>query len=333
MNRPTITDVAQLAGVSKGTVSRVLNSNPKVSQRARSAVEEAIAQTGYRTNAHARSLATGRTNAVALLIAAAHEQLFTDPTFAEMIAGVQEGLVDTDLNLVILMGGHEAEDRRTVSYIEAGHVDGLLHLNPYLSDPMIEGLADTALPLVLCGPRPPLPLPLNQWMVTIDDVGGVRLALDHLADRGARTIAAISGNPRGVSAQIRHETYRDWLGDLYDPQLVESGDYGYESGRLAMQRLLQRRPEIDAVFCASDRMAAGALQAASRLGRRVPADLMVIGFDDHQLSTQTDPPLTTVRQPIRQVGRTAVAALLTALAGDRPHDTIFPTELVIRGST
>lgn len=333
MARPTINDVAQLAGVSKGTVSRVLNSHPRVSEQARRAVERAIVETGYRTNAHARSLATGRAHAIAVLIAAARDQLFSDPTFAELIEGVHEGMIDTDLSLVILMGGTEPEDRRTVSYIRDGHVDGLIHLNPYVDDPITEGLSSSPLPMVLCGPPPPLALPRKHWVVSIDDAGGVRMAMDHLAQRGARTIATIAGDPRGVSAGIRLDAYRGWLGSAYDPDLVEPGDYGFESGRVALERLLERRPDIDAVLCASDRMAAGALETARRLGRRVPDDLLVMGFDDHRLAASTDPPLTTIRQPIRDIGRTAVNVLMAALAGETPSDQILPTELIVRKST
>lgn len=333
MSRPTINDIATLAGVSKGTVSRVLNGHPRVSERSREAVWRAVAQTGYRANVHARSLATGRNNAIALLIAAASDQLFSDPTFAQLIEGVRDGLRDTDLSLVILMGGSETEDQRTVSYIMAGHVDGLIHLNPFLDDPITAGLSGSALPLVLCGPRPPIPLPRRNWMVTMDDAGGVRQALDHLASRGAHTIAMIGGDPRGVSAGIRFQAYRDWLGAGFDADLFEPGDYGPGSGQVAFGHILDRRSDIDAVFCASDRMALGALEAAYRRGRHVPGDLLVMGFDDHRTAALADPPLSTIHQPIRDIGRTAVSTLLAAIAGETPSDKVFPTELVVRSST
>lgn len=333
MSRPTINDVARLAEVSKGTVSRVLNNHPRVSPQARLAVKKAIAETGYRTNAQARSLALGRTNAIALLIAAGRDQLFNDPTFSELIAGIYDGLVDSTMNLVLLIGGSPVEDNRTVSYIRDGHVDGLIHLNPFIDDPITEGLSSSPLPMVLCGPRPPLMLPRNNWMVTIDDAGGVRQAMDHLGSCGVHTIAMIGGDPRGVSAGVRLGVYRDWLGSAYDPELVEHGDYGPESGQLAMDRLLERRPDIDAVFCASDRMAAGALEAARQRGRRVPEDLLVMGFDDHEVAALADPPLSTIRQPIREVGRAAISTLLGALADEPQSDKVFPTELVVREST
>ena len=334
MSRTTINDIAALAGVSKGTVSRVLNGHPRVSERSQEAVWQAVTQTGYRANVHARSLATGRNNAIALLIAAASDQLFNDPTFAELIEGVRDGLLDSDLSLVILMGGSETEDYRTVSYIKAGHVDGIIHLNPYLDDPIIPELADSVLPVVLCGPRPDLPqLPRNLSWVSADDQGGTLQALEHLAQRGARTIATIAGEPRGVAAALRLATYREWLGERYSPDLVAHGDNPTASGEQAMALLLDRRPDIDAVFCASDRMALGALRVAAQRGRRVSEDLMIVGFDDHPMAAASEPALTTVRQPIRAIGRGAVEMLISALRGERPAEQIYPTELIIREST
>lgn len=333
MTRPTINDVARVSGVSKGTVSRVLNNHPKVSQGAREAVQAAIEQLGYQANVHARSLATGRNDAIALIIADARDQLFRDPTFFELIEGIRDGLTNTPINLVLLMGGTIAEDRRTVSYINSGHVDGLIHLNPYIDDPITEGLAGSPLPIVMCGPRPSLVLPNRNWMVTIEDAKGVRLALDHLASRGAKTIAMVGGYPRGVSAGVRKQAYQEWMGASYSEDLYEPGDYSSDSGQAAFELLLDRRPDIDAVFCASDRMARGAMETARIKGRRIPEDLLIIGFDDHEVAETTDPPLSTIHQPIRQVGQTAIATLLAALSGASPQDKVFPTTLVVRSST
>lgn len=143
----------------------------------------------------------------------------------------------------------------------------------------------------------------------------------------------VGGQPRGVSAAIRRETYREWLGEGYDPELFEPGDYSSESGREAFHRLLGRRPDIDAVFCASDRMARGAIEAARERGLAVPHDLLVMGFDNQRLAETTSPRLSTIHQPIRQVGRTAIATLLAALSGASPADTVLPTTLVVRDST
>ena len=333
MTRPTMADVARVAGVSKGTVSRVLNHHPKVSDAARQEVLAAIELLGYRRNVHARSLATGWNDAIALIVADARDQLFRDPTFFVLIEGVRDGLAGTEANLVLLMGGTDVEDRRTVAYVHAGHVDGLIHLNPYVDDPITEGLADSPLPMVFCGPRPPHALPSANWMVTIQDREGVLQALDHLADQGARKIAMIGGHPRGASASVRHDAYRAWLGEDYDAELYEPGDYSSESGRQAFERLFDRRPDLDAVFCASDRMAKGAMEAARNRGLTVPDDLLVMGFDDQRLAATTTPQLSTIHQPIRQVGRTAVATLMAALSGASPSDTVFPTSLVVRDSS
>jgi len=332
VSRPTISDIARLSGVSKGTVSRVLNDSPRVSAEARAAVMEAIQRADYQINAHARSLSTGRNNAIALLVVAAQHQLFSDPTFVELIEGVRDGLSGTELSLVMLMGGSEAEDRRTVSYIGAGHVDGLIHLNPLLDDPITKGITNSPLPLVLCGPRPPHPLPRLSWTVAVDDAGGTIQALNHLAAKGAEHIAMIGGDPRAVGARARVDAYRSWQGERFDAALVEHGDFGYESGRVSLDKLLDRCPQMDAVFCASDRMAMGALEAARRRGRRVPGDLLVVGFDDQQVAATADPPLTTVSQPIREIGQEAAAVLMAAMTGQTPSDRLFSTRLIVRES-
>ena len=249
------------------------------------------------------------------------------------IRALRDGLAGTDLSLVMLMGGTEAEDRRTVSYIGAGHVDGLIHLNPYLDDPVTLGLAASQLPLVLCGARPPHQLPARNWSVTVDDAGGTVQAMNHLAERGAKRIALVGGEPRAMGAAARAQAYLSWHGAGFEPTLVEHGDFGYESGRTATERLLAREPGIDAIFAASDRMALGAIEAARGIGRRVPEDLLVIGFDDQRSAATSDPPLSTIRQPIRAIGRAAVGALLAALADQTPSDLTFPTELVVRSST
>lgn len=323
--------MAQAAGVSKGTVSRVLNNSPRVSPAARQAVERAIAATGYRTNAHARSLATGRAGAIALLVARPGNQVFSDPTFAKLIAGVQEGMTDSHLGMVMLLGGTKAEDSRTLSYLMAGHVDGLIHLNPISGDPILEGLCNNSLPMVLCG-EPPAASPPRSWIVTIDDAAGIRQALQHLEYRGAQRTGFIAGPDELTSAQLRLEAFHTWQGDGFDPSLVAYGDFGTESGYEAARKLLCRDSSIDALLCASDRMAVGALKAAKEVGRHVPHDLLVVGFDGHTIGERCHPTLTTVAQPFQQVGRLAVETLLAGIHGDDPADIVLPTELVVRES-
>ena len=174
--------------------------------------------------------------------------------------------------------------------------------------------------------------PLYLW-VTVDDAGGTVQAMNHLAERGAKRIALVGGEPRAMGAAARAQAYLSWHGAGFEPTLVEHGDFGYESGRTATERLLAREPGIDAIFAASDRMALGAIEAARGIGRRVPEDLLVIGFDDQRSAATSDPPLSTIRQPIRAIGRAAVGALLAALADQTPSDLTFPTELVVRSST
>ena len=182
----------------------------------------------------------------------------------------------------------------------------------------------------------------GRWRLT---VGALLIAvLVVLVDQGTKAwaeaalseherIALVGGEPRAMGAAARAQAYLSWHGAGFEPTLVEHGDFGYESGRTATERLLAREPGIDAIFAASDRMALGAIEAARGIGRRVPEDLLVIGFDDQRSAATSDPPLSTIRQPIRAIGRAAVGALLAALADQTPSDLTFPTELVVRSST
>ncbi|MEL4504573.1 LacI family DNA-binding transcriptional regulator [Luteococcus sp. H138] len=329
----TIQDVAQLAGVSRGTVSRVLNGSPRVSPAARKAVEAAVKKSNYRANPHARSLASGRNNAIAVLLTQPQHELFADPTFSLLLQGVSDGLADTETALVLLLAGNDEERRRTATFLGSRHVDGVVHLSPHVSDPMLDVIADAEVPVVVCGIPPADHHNKLLWSVTITDRTGARQATEHLQELGATRIGMIAGPLDALGSQEREIGFREALRQRFSEDLVEHGDYGRASGGTALAALLERHPDLDAVFCASDRMAVGALDEATRRGLRVPSDLLLVGFDDHEISRTSNPPLTTVRQPLRQLGRATVQMLTTALQGDDPGHRVFSTELVLRAST
>lgn len=331
--QPTIQDVAALAGVSRGTVSRVLNGSPKVSPAARKAVEAAVKKTNYRVNPHARSLASGRNNAIAVLLTQPQHELFADPTFSLLLQGVSDGLAGTETALVLLLAGNDEERRRTANFLRSRHVDGVVHLTPHVSDPMLDVIADAEVPVVVCGIPPADHHNKLLWSVTITDRAGAREAVAHLQELGARRIGMIAGPTDALGSCERVAGFREALGESFSPDLVTHGDYGRASGATALKVLLDRHPDLDAVFCASDRMAVGALEEATRRGLRVPQDLLLVGFDDHEISRTSTPPLTTVHQPLRQLGRAAVQMLGTALQGDDPGHRVFATQLVRRAST
>lgn len=333
MTRPTISDVASQAGVSRGTVSRVLNGSPRVSPEARKAVEQAIRATRYRTNPHARSLASGRNNTVAVLLTQPQSELFEDPTFSLLLQGVSNGLAGSDITLVLLLAGNSEERRRTAKFLDTRYLDGVVHLSPHIDDPMLDALLAADMPVVLCGEPPVGYADKRLWSVTITDRLGAAAATRHLMARGAKQIGLVAGPEDAPGSVERLGGYREALADRFDPGLVAHGDYGRESGRRAFEALHQLYPDLDAVFCASDRMAAGVYDAARDLGLRIPDDLRVVGFDDHTIASELTPQLTTVRQPMRELGRAAVHMLDQATRGENPGHRIFPTELVIRASS
>lgn len=333
-NGATLEAVALLAGVSRATVSRVVNGSPRVGPDVRRSVEAAIAELGYVPNRAARSLATGRTGSVGVVIAEPSARLFSDPFFPRLLRGVNTVLSARDIQLVLLMP--EAEDaQRTGAYVAAGHVDGVVMVSLHAKDPLLSYLAAASTPLVLVG-RPPSGLSAS--FVDVDNRQGARSAVEHLIADGRRVIGTITGPSDMPVGTDRLAGYRDAVsaaGLPNDARLVVHGDFTQASGAAAMSRLLAARPNIDAVFAASDLMAAGALSALVAAGRRVPADVAIVGFDDSPVATSTNPQLTSVHQPIEEMGREAARLLLDAIdTSDRPkRRVILATDLVQRASS
>lgn len=328
--RPTIRDVAALAGVSRGTVSRVINGGHWVSPDAREAVEEAIRRSGYTANHAARSLATGRANSVAFLLTEPQHLLFDDPTFALLLRGAAEALAQRSMTLVLLVAGTPAERASVAHFVRAGHVDGVLLISSHESDPLLVELAEAGVPTVSCGI--PLGYAGEVAAVSVDEVGSARAMTRYLREHGHRRIAMITGPDDTPGGRFRLVGFRDEMGEDFDPDLVESGDYSQESGAAAMTRLLERGIPFDAVFAASDLMAAGAIAALRRAGKTVPGDVAVAGFDDSGMAATHEPPLTTMRQPWDQLSSQMVALVLDLVGGGSPRAVTLPTTLVVRES-
>ncbi|MBS1906476.1 MAG: LacI family DNA-binding transcriptional regulator [Actinobacteria bacterium] len=329
--RPTIVDVATAAGVSRGTVSRVLNGGHWVSPDARTAVEKAIKQTGYRINAHARSLATARAGSIAFLLTESQERLFADPNFAILMRGAAEALAERDLPLVLLMAGSADEQRRATDFILGGHVDGALLVSSHRDrTPFLKTLLDADVPIVSCGV--PLGFERRIGHVAADDFEGSRAMTEHLRARGRRRIATIAGPQDTQGGLDRLAGYRSELGDEVDETLIAYGDYSRDSGETAMRELLDRAPDLDAVFAANDVMAAAALDVLATAGRRVPDDVAVAGFDDAPIASRTSPQLTTVQQPLERISHETVRILLEVIDGLPAGRTTMPTRLVLRES-
>jgi DNA-binding LacI/PurR family transcriptional regulator len=328
--RPTIRDVAAAAGVSRGTVSRVINGGHWVSPEALSAVQEAIRTTGYSMNQHARSLATGRSNSIAFLLTEPQHLLFEDPTFSILLRGAAEALGQREMPLLLMVAGTTEERRRITDYITAGHVDGVLLISSHRDNPMVKSLLRAEIPVIACGV--PIGYEDSVGYVSADDVGGARKMTQHLRDSGRTTIATVTGPLDTPGGTMRLAGYKEALGESFDESLVRHGDYSREGGRAAMAELLEARPDLDAVFVASDLMAAGAMTAIKDSGRSIPGDVAVGGFDDSGLAATLDPPLTTMRQPFERISSEMVRLLLEVVDGQEPAAVTLPATLVRRES-
>ncbi|MEV7128754.1 LacI family DNA-binding transcriptional regulator [Streptomyces sp. NPDC093260] len=339
--RPTLEEVAARAGVGRGTVSRVINGSPRVSDATRAAVEAAVAELGYVPNTAARALAANRTDAIALVVPEPETRFFAEPYFSDMLSGVGAELADTEMQLLLTFAGGDRERRRLAQYLAAHRVDGVLLVSVHADDPLPDLVAQLEIPAVISGPRSAAEtLP----SVDSDNYGGARSAVEHLLAGGRRRIAHITGHLDVYGAQRRVDGYRDALraaGLPVDEVLVEQGDFTEEGGRRAMARLLDNAPDVDAVFAGSDVTAAGARQVLRERGRRTPEDVALVGYDDSAIARHMDPPLTSVRQPIEEMGRAMIDLLLTEIADRRlaggpayePHHAVLPTELVVRASS
>lgn len=337
--RPTLEEVAARAGVGRGTVSRVINDSPQVSPEARAAVQRAIAELGYVPNRAARSLVTQRTDSVALVVSESEERVFGEPFFAGIVRGISSGLADTPLQLWLAMAQSPAERERVEHHLTSQRVDGVLLLSLHDSDPLPSLLEERGLPAVLGG-RPARmlqPGTAPAYFVDVDNAAGARQAVERLVRSGRRQVATIAGPQDMAVGVARLVGYREALalnGPHVREDIVAYGDFSEPSGTAAMRELLSRRPDLDAVFAASDLMAVGALRVLREFGRRVPEDVAVIGFEDSPLAQQTDPPLTTVHQPVEEMGRQMARLLVARIRGQevpRPH-VLLDTHLVARKS-
>ncbi|WP_306337884.1 LacI family DNA-binding transcriptional regulator [Streptomyces sp. KL118A] len=340
--RPTLEAVAARAGVSRATVSRVVNGDPGVREVLAEKVRRAVDELGYVPNRAARSLVTRRHDAVAVVIAEPETRVFADPFFALQLRGISKELTAHDIQLVLLLTEGRDDHERVGRYLAGGHVDGALVFSLHLDDPLPGIIRRAGLPTVFGG-RPGWPQTEEGGpgapYVDCDNRGGAREAVRHLMGLGRSRIAHITGALDQTSAVDRLDGYREALADV-DPGLIAEGDFTPAGGERAMRELLDRAPDLDAVFAASDLTASGALRVLRERGRRVPDDVAVVGFDDMlAVAEQTEPPLTTVRQDIEEMGRLMAGMLLRGRGGAErgtepvePAGVVLPTSLVRRDS-
>jgi len=326
-------DVARQAGVSRATVSRVLNGGRSVTEAKVARVVEAVEALGFSVNETARHLRKGRTGSVAFVISEKHEQLFEDPNFGIRVKAFTQHLEKLGLHLSVSIAQDRQEEAFLGSYLTAGHVDGVLLAMVNEGDPLLAGLLEAGVPLVVLG-RPPDGLEKTVPWAAMDDEVAAYEATCFLTGQGRRKVGTITGPLEGTSGQDRLKGYRRALGRSYRKGLVVSGDWSLESGWRGTEALLRRHADIDGLFVASDLMAAGAVKALKLAGRCVPLDVAVIGVDDSAAALATEPSLTTMRNPFEETAEAAVHLLYERMSGrpSGPRHLLLPSLLVRRGS-
>jgi LacI family transcriptional regulator len=324
----TLEMVALAAGVSPSTVSRILNGTAVVSVDKKQAVDQAIATLGFVPNPVARGLAGGRTLSVGVVT-----QTIDSPFFGGALRGI-EGELSAVGYSPLFVSGHwnAAHEARCIDVLRSRRVDGIIVLAGRLSDAALTALAQSV-PVVVTGRSLKAPGLLS---LSFDDFEGGRLATHHLLQLGHRRIAFITGDTRHPDAKERHRGYRAALeaaGISPDPALVVPGQYTEDSGRMAVERLLDSRAPFSAIFAANDQMAFGAALGLHRRHLHVPRDVSLVGFDDVATATFSIPPLTTVHHPVVELGQIAARAMLGLLAGEAPEMQLPGPRLVVREST
>lgn len=330
---PTLEAVAAEAGVSRSTVSRVVNGSSHVRPDVATAVSAAIERLNYIPNRAARSLANRQTMAIALVVPEDTIRFFGDPFFAAIVQGITQGLEDSDYVLNLQLASPSAPSEKTIRYLLGGNVDGAIVVSHHSGDDFFTTL-DATLPVVFGG-RPYRPeLHKNNHFVDVDNTAGAQMGTQYLIERGRRRIATITG-PANMQAAV--DRTEGWLNALrgagLEADLIADGDFTLASGTAAMRELLDRAPDLDAVFVASDLMATGAISVLRERGKAVPADVAVVSFDDSSAATSGEIGLTTVHQPSKEMGGEMVRMLLALLRGEPTEMArVLPTRMVVRDS-
>jgi LacI family transcriptional regulator len=329
--RPSIKDVARDCNVAPSTVSNALTNSRYVHPETRKRIMASAARLGYRASTVARGLRMQRTWSVGLLLAS-----ITNPFYPEVARGVEDVVAASGSNLILCNTDYQDDKQdRYLSVLLDRRVDGLI-LGSHPQPRHLDELRAAGIPFVLLNKGHGR---LKGDYVGIDNRGGIAKAVEHLAKLGHRRIGFIRGHPMSGAADERHASYEETverLGLVQDPTLIAAGRYDYVSGQVAGGQLMGLKHPPTAIVASSDMMAVGAIDAIRSLGRRVPGDVSVVGFDDVFLSSLPSVQLTTIRVPKRDLGIAATRLLLERIGGQRseqPYEFSFPAELIDRATT
>lgn len=333
MTKLTLEQIGKLAGVSRATVSRVINNYPHIRPEIRDKVLNVIAETGYQPNLAARSLASNESNIIGLVIPSIVNEVFTDPYYPRLTQGIAQACNENGYTLSLFLF-HTSEEEKMAAKRIVGNslLDGIIITADILDDPIVPDLIAADIPFVQIG-RPQDPAKVS--FADTDNLRGGELATIHLIKLGYRRIGQIATvhNTAGIDRDLGYRRALKSNDLSVDEDLITYGDFSRESGYHAMKEILSHQP--DAVFVQSDTMALGAMQAIREAGLVVPNDIAVVGFDDLPPALLAEPPLTTVHQPIQETGQYAVGLLLDILHNGTqpPRNKILPVELVVRASS
>lgn len=336
MNKKTIQtldDIAQLANVSKATVSRALNNSPLLSQQTKERIQAIAREHNFRINAPARNLRLRQSHTIAFVTPAYYPEFCSmeDLFGLETLASIGNGLHSLGYDLLIIhVDSHDTAWAR--SYLDSGRVDGFIIMASNRRQEHIKSLVEIGAPFIAWGVTVP---ELDYCSVTGDNLTGGLLATQHLISTGRKRVAFLGGPADELTVQYRFQGYENALqaaGHHVDPQLVVYGDYTHTSGLACMQCLLEQAPDLDAVFVNSDLMAIGAISVIQNSGKRVPEDIAVVGYDDLSIAIYNNLPLTTIRQNLPLVGKLLAQNLIQYIQTGIVTNVITPVELVIRKS-
>ncbi|MGE5223371.1 MAG: LacI family DNA-binding transcriptional regulator [Omnitrophica WOR_2 bacterium] len=328
----TLVDIARISGVSRSTVSRVINADPNVKERTRKKVQEVIQNLNFQPNMAARGLAAGSTRVIGLVIPVGVSSIFSDPYFPLVIQGVSSACNQLNYSIMLWLAEPKYERKTISQIIYNGLIDGVIVLSMLMEDPLIDRLSESNRPFIMIGRHP-----TNEKIsyVDVDNRSGAYQGVSYAIRTGHRRVAFIGGPRNTISGLDRYQGYLDALQEhdlALIPELVTEGDYSDAGGYRAMKGLLPLHP--DAVFTASDAMAFAAIRAIQEAGLHIPEDIAIIGFDDIPPAATSKPPLTTIQQPIMQTGKMAAEMLIDMIENPNPqtNHVVLPTELVIRSS-
>lgn len=329
---PTLAEVAAAAGVSRSTASRALNDSPRISEETKKRVRAAAKEVNFVPNARGRALAVGRTEIIAVLVTEPLSELFSDPTYSEFLSGITEELSESSYLPVILQASSTHERNRAREHFERRSFDAVIDVSPYKGSELLEVLRELGVPTVLCGQLEGHPYRDVFSTVYSDDEEGGRFAALAMKERGRKDIVAVLGPQDNPAVIDRLRGYRAVLGeDLLDANVIYTG-WNSGDGYQAMHQILARKIAFDGVLCGSDRIAAGVITALNEAGLSIPADVSVVGFDDHEIAARCVPALTTVRQPLREEGHMAANIALDMIKGAEPTTSVMHMQLIQRDS-